>query len=174
MEHTTNTTELYKEAIAKQLDLAPHQVRNLAILALFHRGKKPGPEFDMAQFATRIINLPDFEGKEQPYKDNLSPYEAMGCGTVCCLVGYGPKAGIPALRTEDWNHYMARNFGHGTLDDERMRWCFAAHWVDDPDNGAKRIAWMLEGKDIYMGSDNWYYTCPKYTPNWSLIEELAK
>lgn len=67
------------------------------------------------------------------------------CGTVCCALGNGPRAGFPPLGNELWPEYAERIFG--LPDGSRWEWCFSGQW-EETDNtatgAAARIRWMLD------------------------------
>lgn len=68
------------------------------------------------------------------------------CGTVCCLLGLGPFAGIePTEDTDNWRRYASANFTNEF--DTLYVFLFHHYWkhIDNsPKGGAKRIHWFLE------------------------------
>ena len=57
------------------------------------------------------------------------------CGTVCCLAGHGPYAGIPGQPGESWPAYTSRVFGAASfveIDSHEgflFVWLFSGEWV---------------------------------------------
>ncbi len=71
--------------------------------------------------------------------------EVLHCSTVCCALGNGPRAGIPALVAEYWWTYSSRAFGL-RADSGAWDWCFDLNWryIDNtPRGAAARIRWLL-------------------------------
>lgn len=115
-----------------------------------HLAVAPPESFDMRDYARSDTEV------------RLLPAQAE-CGTVCCALGHGPGAGIPARPGEGWSSYCARAFGidpvysHEDWPRLAWRWCFDGLWdpVDNTAPGASaRILWMLEhgvpaGRDIH-------------------------
>ncbi len=67
------------------------------------------------------------------------------CGTVGCVIGHGPYAGIEKHMNETWLKYSDRVF----LNDcsKEWAWCFSFRWsaIDNTAIGAaKRIYYLLE------------------------------
>ena len=118
-------------------ELTAEREANLRKLAYFHlRGIESSPMgFDMAVYCVRGSEWFD------------SPGDAKNvCGTVGCLVGHGPSAGVRARRDEFWSDYSWRVFIPFTAESE-WDWCFDDRWGDTdntPAGGAKRILWLLE------------------------------
>ena len=80
------------------------------------------------------------------------------CGSVGCVIGQGPYAGIPKLPDEGWYSYSDRVFG---LADNLLAWdwCFAGAWADvdnTPQGAAKRIRYLLaNGKPPEWFEEQW-------------------
>ncbi len=49
------------------------------------------------------------------------------CGTVCCLAGHGPLAGVNPLLYESWNSYVERVF---TENNDVFIFLFESEWED--------------------------------------------
>jgi hypothetical protein len=89
------------------------------------------------------------------------------CGTVACLAGHGPDAGICFTPEEiihhyngafpDWDNYSLRLVEGDTA---LWQWLFAFGWtdVDDTLQGAiKRLRYALDGKPIPAGMGDIFY-----------------
>lgn len=113
---------------------------NLRQLAA-HLRTRPSEAFNMRRFA----RAPGFVG-------DVMPAGAAACGTVCCALGSGPAAGLPALCSEGWGSYGRRVFGFDSLDPEThevriWEWMFASSWIhtdNTPAGAAARIEWWLD------------------------------
>lgn len=95
----------------------------------------PETGFDMSQFAVAQY-------------DELTPSQAHTCGTICCMAGHGPQAGIPALPDEEfWLDYIERVFDLYYVATE-WDWCFSGYWdkVDGSNraNACARIRYFIE------------------------------
>ena len=68
------------------------------------------------------------------------------CGSVGCVIGHMPYAGIEKFKDENWLDYSERIFGISMFSKEWC-WCFSSSWhpIDNmPQGAADRIEWMLE------------------------------
>lgn len=62
-----------------------------------------------------------------PHHAATSP---SACGSVACMVGHAPSAGIPALDDESyWWEYVERVFGSDMSDDPIWVWLFSEEWA---------------------------------------------
>lgn len=65
------------------------------------------------------------------------------CGSIGCMVGHGPYAGIEKPLTENWMEYSERRFTENMLEWEFL---FESEWAKiapDPEDGAARINLLL-------------------------------
>ena len=117
-----------------------------------HLALVPADRFDMSEFA-RLIDEDDesFELVE------LEDHTNIDCGTICCMVGRGPSAGIaPQAHHESWHQYAAEAFGapwarlsnttnkHPTA---AWSWLFDYSWakIDNTvDGGRRRLRLALD------------------------------
>lgn len=118
--------------LSNGLELTAEQESNLRKLALYHlRGFDISHMgFTMALYSTSHGCMVDAGVSE--------------CGSVGCLVGHGPLAGIKSMPGEFWRDYSHRVFLSSR---DEWNWCFNQTWflVDNtPSGGAKRILWLLE------------------------------
>jgi len=143
-------------------DTDPVKVSNLKTLASYLATLPADYEqFDMANFAEGpYVNMGvDEDGDIIPGRQCLYPAQSTEvCGAVCCALGHGPAAGIPALKAdttygyESWQKYQTRVFNlyrqnEDDTDTDEWVWCFGPGWtrVDNtPLGAAKRISYMLE------------------------------
>ncbi len=104
------------------------QITNLQKLLDFVKSGNAKTDFDMKTYAC-----------SQPKKDdvvlfenlNLGLYEVKNeCGTVCCLAGHGPLAGVEVSYCEDWNwkDYVERVFTNGSRG--VYAFLFSPYWAD--------------------------------------------
>ena len=72
-----------------------------------HLALVPADRFDMSEFA-RLT----YEEDEDLALVELEDHTKIDCGTICCMVGRGPSAGIePKSHHDSWHHYAAEEFG---------------------------------------------------------------
>lgn len=121
--------------LSNGLELTAEQESNLRKLAYFHlRGIEASPMgFDMDWYCSNRRGI------------TANPEESAECGSVGCLVGHGPTAGVQPLRYENWYDYCERCFMRS--DSDEWEWCFSAEWSltdNTPTGGAKRILWLFE------------------------------
>ncbi len=87
------------------------QLSNLQKLLDFLKFNTEGKtDFDMLTYARKVPKV-----KEHYLDTNeLKPDQVKNeCGTVCCLAGHGPLAGIKPLEGEIWSNYVRRVFTGG-------------------------------------------------------------
>ena len=88
---------------------------------------------------------------------NASPEHP--CQTSCCLVGYGPSAGIPMTDYEvslgDFPNYLDRVFSvSNDMGDIDFEFVFGERWSTDIDHAIKRLDYVIENNDY---PDDWFY-----------------
>jgi hypothetical protein len=162
--------------------LPERKQRNLAKLALFCRTLPEDYEhFDIKFFAY------GGNGRTLQPCHVTQPEDLHACGTVACLAGHGPVAGIPPVPGEGWPAYIDRVFipGDGPANQLCMAWLFENGHTNSLSDGCKRIAWLLEGRslqELLVGLEeefDWIDVLrSKETPcdyelDWALIEKLA-
>jgi hypothetical protein len=132
--------------------------RNLTKLALYLATKRESKVFSMTSYArTR-------SGKELEPKE----CEAHTCGTVCCAVGSGIRAGIPAGKCSTWGEYCDKFVDT----DEAYTWLFDYNWVtydNTPKGAAYRIGYFLK-----EGIPDWFLFPYEAHRNLSRYEECLK
>lgn len=67
------------------------------------------------------------------------------CGSVGCVVGQGPYAGVRKRKKESWSEYSERKFGL-PIESAEWDWCFSATWHranNTPTGAAARIERLL-------------------------------
>lgn len=70
------------------------------------------------------------------------PHNANYCNAICCAIGHGPRAGIPAHEHERWNNYAFRVFD---LKLNEWRFLFSSSWEGTtPKQAAQRIRFFLK------------------------------
>lgn len=113
------------------------QAHNLFRLALYHLR-----EIDLCPVGFDMTTYTTLAGdRGRPHK--LATETA--CGSVGCLVGHGPLAGIPAQLGEEWWDYSARVFCRPESA-AYWDWMFNHTWCmsdNTPRGGALRILWLL-------------------------------
>lgn len=79
------------------------------------------------------------------------------CGTAACAVGHGPYAGILKSKRQNWMDYSFKFIPKDKCiydkEGQTLYWSFAfdSDWTkidNTPIGAAKRIRWMLEGKEV--------------------------
>jgi len=131
-----------------RLGITPTQEKNLRTIAA-HLLALPSSyaHFDMESYARVGHN-----GPATPWAPAVK-IDTNVCGSVACVVGHGPLAGIAPKRGEDWSDYAFRAFGadsdeHSDDDDLSLfDWLFGSEWArtDNSARGAAhRILWTLD------------------------------
>ena len=92
-----------------KIKITPAQEKNLQKLIKYLR-KELKAKFDMEIFSERG-----------------GGYNAIDCGSVGCVIGHGPYAGVRKRKNESWFAYSARKFGLPSESAE-WQWCFGANW----------------------------------------------
>lgn len=135
---------------------------NLLKLADYLETQAKQETFDMKNFAATINNTDPYWTSVELIADDSPRYHE--CGTVCCAVGSGVKAGIPFGDAEGWQDYSNKNFIDSDSYDECVEpkdamvdmdillndpweWCFGGGWVridNTPTGAAKRIRYLVE------------------------------
>lgn len=105
--------------------------------------KKVTPHFDMA------VYLVDTGGNSD---DPMGGKSLNKCGSVGCLVGHGPVAGIPAYTKDPhWLDYSTRVFGTKDDWDPLYIWLFDGEWSEHNNtvgHAIKRLAFTLKHKAV--------------------------
>lgn len=108
------------------------------------------------------------------YRQYISGASSMSCGTVACVVGHGPSAGLTLTDDEmlsiyspsdgiTWERYCWKVFELKS-DSIKWSWLFDSLWVDidnTPKGAAARIRYLLDGQDIPEKGEFWKYTTPE-------------
>lgn len=118
------------------------QRNNLKKLALYLMNEVSESKFEMGIFFGNTDLDLFSEGVIYPH--DVTPELYSVCGTVACVAGHGPMAGIPGLPNENWMNYIRRAFGDSIA---LYEWAFNANWRyrDNTARGAAlRIFWFLE------------------------------
>lgn len=123
-----------------------------------------------AEQRANLRKLADYLDTTEPQHFNMADYvrSARGvscpvptarvvhaCSSVCCALGSGPRAGMPAKEGENWATYGSRVFGlvsptwYGRSLGQGYGgdWCFAASWEstdNSPQGAAARIRYLLD------------------------------
>lgn len=108
------------------LNVTDQQRANLKKLALYVWHNVPQAQFDMRDFSAD------------------GPMENHKCGTVACMVGHGPAAGISPVGFSAWNTY---SFARFCLLGNQWTWMFGGAWKradNTPKGGAQRIFYALK------------------------------
>lgn len=125
--------------LSNGVELTAEQIANLRTLAYWH--------LSGAVYASPMgFDMGGFCGPPNSVDEIAPQKSASACGTIGCLVGHGPMAGIKPRVGENWFDYSERCFIPDSLRGDEWLWCFAPEWesVDNtPEGGAKRILWML-------------------------------
>ncbi len=116
---------------------------NLKKLAIYLSTKRPSKRFSMSTYTrdTRYTNVMYTNGVEiiDPREQKSIPE----CNTVCCALGCGIRAGVPAGRCEDWSGYARKFIENGSQYD----WLFDYNWKyydNTPKGAAYRIGYMIK------------------------------
>jgi hypothetical protein len=116
---------------------------NLKKLAIYLSTKRPSKRFSMSTYTrdTRHTDAMHPTGVEI-----LNPQEQKSipeCNTVCCALGCGIRAGVPAGRSDDWNAYSRKFIEH----EGQYDWLFDYNWKfydNTPKGAAYRIGYMIK------------------------------
>lgn len=112
---------------------------------------------DYAHFSMRYFNTMRTADAIRYGRENGGLEKYGSCGTVACVVGHGPAAGIlvpescinidySGTYAVDWLIYMEEMFGH-----DAYNWCFSDGWAsfDDTFRGAAaRIRYYLANDGV--------------------------
>ena len=110
-----------------KIKITPAQENNLRKLIKYLRGELK------AQFSMDVFS--EFGGG----------IDQTDCGSIGCVVGHGPYAGIRKRKNESFFDYSERKFGL-PLEGDEWNWCFSAIWhITDntPTGAAARIERLL-------------------------------
>lgn len=110
-----------------KIKITPAQEKNLQKLVKYLRGELK------AQFSMDVFS--EFGGG----------IDQTDCGSIGCVVGHGPYAGVRKRKNETWFDYSARKFGL-PLESAGWTWCFGEIWCgsdNTPTGAAARIERLL-------------------------------
>ena len=116
---------------------------NLKKLAIYLSTKRPSKAFSMESY------MEDESGCDVGVTEAKKHPE---CGTVCCAVGNGPRAGIPIGRSESWIEYIYKFIDREA--EGHFEWLFDYNWVyhdNTPKGAAYRIGYMIK-----CGMPEWF------------------
>lgn len=133
-----------------EITLSKFQWNNLQKLHdyLVDNKKKVTPHFNMSVYAETV------EGQAIELKHGKMLNK---CGTIGCLVGHGPVAGIPAYAKDgDWSFYANRVFGSTVgfdimVDGILFDWLFSEQWANHERTvrqAINRLAFTLKYKAV--------------------------
>lgn len=134
---------------------------NLKKLAIYLSTKRPSRKFSMVTYGS------DASGELEPREIEKVPE----CGTVCCAVGNGPRAGIPAGRCRNWSTYVDKF----VTTDEEYNWLFDYNWFcrdNTPKGAAYRIGYFLK-----CGIPSWFlfpYSVESYKHEYEECLKIGK
>jgi len=121
------------------LTITDWQRSNLQKLVAYLKTGKSPIGFDMNMF---LSDPYDDEGANATIKHN--------CGSIGCLVGHGPQAGIKPHNYEGWDSYAQRVFGSENFPTSKAYpiwdWLFDTYWSDvdnTPEGGIARVEYAL-------------------------------
>lgn len=112
-----------------KIKITPAQENNLRKLIKYLRGELKA-QFDMTTYS----DLGDGQGRNE-----------KKCGSVGCVIGHAPYAGIRKCKDEFWHEYSERKFGL-PLESDEWDWCFSTEWHrtdNTPTGAAARIERLL-------------------------------
>jgi hypothetical protein len=108
------------------------QRANLEKLCEFVESRVRPDRFDMLAFDSRDTVRPAHKAAT-----------THPCGTSACFAGYGPQAGVRAVRGESWFEYAERAF---TDDTAEWDWLFSDDWASvagGPEDAISRARYLL-------------------------------
>jgi len=156
--------------LLQYLETLPADYDNFDMGSYLSRDYKPRPE-EENNYVLYHENVVKFEKAARSYV--LCEAGLPECGTIACLAGHGPAAGICFKPEhvnqygEQWSSYVADNFFNtklpwAALDSIEYRWLFHAYWRTFDNTlkgGMARIRYYLADQPIpdYYSDDSVFF-----------------